>query len=643
MNKAGEILARIEEYVLFFVIGIFGIFVFSGLGLTYVIPKEIFLIVGASLILLIWVTRSIIKGSISFAVGKFDLGVILFTLAYLISVLVKTPNKAEAFLYPGVATFTFAAIVFYFLVNQFAGKVKEGAYIALFASGILLSLSMLATQFGLFALIPQLPAFLKASDFNPLGGLLPSAIYLITILPIGILMVLKNKDVAKKMFFGVASAVIVLGFALSIAGLLPGKPQSPTFPSMDTSWQVAVETIKVSPFLGAGPGNYLTSFNLYRPLSYNQTALWQARFTTAGDFYFTFLTELGFVGLAALVILLLSVYNESVSDIKHKSFEIIPVILLLVIFLILPSVPSLMFLLFVLLAINSKSENKIVAVSFGKVPSLVTTLPVLAGIIAVIFFGTREVMAESTYNKALNALASNNAQTTYNSIVQAVNENPAVDRYHSALAQVDMAIANSLASKGSNLTDTDRTTITQLIQSAISEGKATVTLNPTRSGNWQILASIYNSIIPLAQGADQFAIQTYTQAVALDPIDPNVRISLGGVYYALGDYADAISTFKLATLAKPDLANAHYNLAIAYRDSKDYTDAVTEMNSVLSLVKTGTPDYTLAQSTLADIQKNIPAPKTTTTGQTLTTPSKTTPVIKPPLTLPQEATPPASQ
>jgi tetratricopeptide (TPR) repeat protein len=144
-----------------------------------------------------------------------------------------------------------------------------------------------------------------------------------------------------------------------------------------------------------------------------------------------------------------------------------------------------------------------------------------------------------------------------------------------------------------------------------------------------------------ATGSDQFAIQTYTEAVALDPTDPNLRIELGGVYYALGEYSNAIDSFKLAILAKSDLANAHYNLAIAYRDNKDYNDAITEMNTVLTLVDKNSSDYTLAESTLADLQKNKPAATASGSGS-LTTPEKQTTVVKPPITLPQEATPPAT-
>jgi tetratricopeptide (TPR) repeat protein len=455
-------------------------------------------------------------------------------------------------------------------------------------------------------------------------------------------MALKGKDIAKKLFFAVSSAVVIFGIVIGVANLMPGKAQSPTFPSLDTSWQVAIETLKVSPIWGVGAGDYLTAFNLYRPLSYNQTSLWQVRFTTAGNYYFTLATELGLAGVAAFVILLVGVYKVFIADIKQKSWEGISVVLLLVAFLILPSTSALMFLLFVLLAIISKSENKVLDVSTQKVPTIITTLPFLIGIIAVAFFGTKEVMAEVTFNKSLDALVNNDAKTTYNLMLAATNANPQVDRYHASLAQVDMALATSLASK-QNLTDADRTTITQLVQAAINEGKATVTLNPSRSGNWEILGQIYRSIMPFAQGANQFATQTYTEAVALDPTNPNLRISLGGVYYALGDYDNAIDSFKLAVLAKPDLANAHYNLAIAYREKKDYTDAITEINNVLTLVQTGTPDYNLAQTTLADLQKNIPAPaKVTSTGQSLTTPTPATTTLKPPITLPSEATPPAA-
>jgi tetratricopeptide (TPR) repeat protein len=156
------------------------------------------------------------------------------------------------------------------------------------------------------------------------------------------------------------------------------------------------------------------------------------------------------------------------------------------------------------------------------------------------------------------------------------------------------------------------------------------------------LAQVYQSIVPFAQGADEFAIQTYSQAVALDPINPNLRIALGGVYYALGRFDEAIQVFQLAVLAKPDLANAHYNLGLALREKGETDQAIAQMNAVLSLVAKDSQDYQIAKTELDNLEKNKTS-KTTGEAETLTPPAKAeAPVIKPPLELPKEATPPAA-
>ena len=633
---------NLEKYILVVLAVLFVVFVLPGFSSPYVVPKEIFGAVAISLFLILWSIRLIVKGEATFSVGKFDLGVFLFLFVYILSAAVKTPSKMEAFFFPGTVTFVIIAALFYFLLNQFDKKTKNMVLMAIFGSGILLAVSILFTQLGVFAKIPQLPAFIKDPSFSGAGGNLPSVVYLIVLLPIGIISVIKEKDLIVRTFWAVSSIVIAIGAAMIIANMLPGKAQVLVLPTLQTSWEVLIETLKTSPILGAGPDNYLTAFNLFRPLSYNQTALWLTRFSTATNYYFTLITEVGFAGLAAIAVLLIAVYRSLKAGIIQKNWEIISLGLLVILFAVFPSAPSLIFLLMALLAIFSRSEEKSVSLATTRVPAVIIAAPIFLAIAALALFGTKAVRAELTYQKSLDALTSNNAQGTYDLMTSAVNQNPYVDRYHASLAQIDMALANSIATSKTTLSDTDRTTITQLIQQAISEGKASVTLNPGRSGNWSVLAQIYGSIMPFAQGADQFAIQAYTQAVALDPINPNLRIALGGVYYALGRYSDAIDAFKLAVIAKADLANAHYNLAIAYRDSKDFDNAITEMNTVLTLVPKDSPDYTLAQSTLADLQKNKPATSTAPATSNLTTPQKQVTTIKPPITLPQEATPPAT-
>lgn len=636
-----KIFETIKKYILYILIILYPVFVFSFASTTYSIPKVILLTVLTGLAVIAWIAESIARKSIVIKLGKFDLSVLLIVAAYTASAILQTPNKMEAFFYPGVVTIVIASAIVYFLINQLDEKAKEGLTLSLIISGALLAIIGLFAQIGVLSKIPQLPAFVRDLNFNPMGGYLPAIIYIAVTLAVSAVFIIKKKDPIYKLFAGVAAAVMILGLIVLIKNVLPGQVQSPKLPSFYTSWQIGVDTIKVSPFLGIGPANYLTAFNKFKPVAYNSTDLWQLRFTTATDYYLTVLTELGFAGLAAFIVLFVTVYRLIV---KKFDLKFVPLLITLILFAAFPIIPILITLLFIVLAGVSESENKsvsLLAAPAAKSAVVLVCLPIVVALSYFYFLGSKWVLAESSFIKALDAIAVNNAKDTYGNMVIAINQNPYVDRYHASLAQVDLALAQSIANK-KDLTDTDKSTITQLVQESINEGKSAVTLNPDRSGNWEILGQVYRSIMPFATGADQFTIQTFNQAVNLDPISPDLRISLGGVYYALGRYDDAIDAFKLAVLAKPDVANSHYNLAVAYQAKKDFDNAIIAMKNVVSLVPKDSQDFTLAQNALAELEKQKPA-KVTAEGQNLTAPEPIAPSnVKPPITLPEEATPPAT-
>ncbi|QQG41615.1 MAG: tetratricopeptide repeat protein [Candidatus Woesebacteria bacterium] len=638
-----KILKEIQKYLLYIVVATFPVFILSNSTSPEVLSKLVLLVIAITAVIAIWILRMIKTGNLIFNIGKFDLGVLLLALAYILSGIVKTANKPEAFFIPGTASIVAAMAIIYFLINQLDKKAKTGVLISFFASGIFLSLSIVFSELGIFTKIPQLPAFIKVASFNPLGGALPSIIYLVPIVLIGISLIIKDKDLVRKIFWAVANSLVIMAIVILIGTSLPGKAQSPKFPSMQSSWEIAVGTVAKSPVFGIGVGNYLTAFNLFRPVTYNQTSLWSVKFSTASNYYLSVLTEVGFSGIFALTILFLSIFrffgrgpvvkntNEMIIDGLEK-LSLAAIILTMAFY---PASPVAIFPIFILLGVFSNSEDKTFAASNTRFATIVIGIILGTGIFFVDYFGTKALIAESTFKKSLEALGKNDAKSTFDLMQKAVQANPGIDRYHASLAQVDMALAQSIANK-KDLTDSDKNTITQLVQQAIIEGKATVALNPERSGNWEILAQIYRSVMPFASGADQFTIQSYSQAVALDPTNPNLRIALGGVYYALGRYDDSIDTFKLAVLAKPDLANAHYNLAITYKAKKNYDSAISEMNLVLSLVAKDSEDYKLAKNELDNLMKDKPATTKTTTSQgQLTTPQSVSPNnIEAPITLP---------
>jgi tetratricopeptide (TPR) repeat protein len=660
-----NILEKIEKIILYATVFLTPLMVLSIFPNPLSAPKLIILSFGVGLALFIKAIRIILKGSLEFSVGKFDIPVAILLVAYLVSSILVTPNKMEAFFIPGITTAIIASTLIYFLVSGLKGKERKTLSLVVFLSGVALSVVSLLSYSRAFEYIPQLPAFMKDPLFNTLGGQLPSAIFLITILPLGIGLLVSQKDAAKKAFIGLATALLILGLGISIYNLLPGKPAEPKLLDFDTSWAVAIDTIKASPILGAGPGNYLSAFNQFKPLSYNQTDNWNLRFTSARNFYLTVLTETGFLGTAALIFIILGVYKrlrkvfeKDVSVFAKKALEenmaLVSLVVLLVSFVFFAAVQSLIMLFFVLLALNSQgrrvklnlsaqaTDEKNVSFSSlaTRLPAFLVSVPIIVALIFFAIFSGRALSAEAAYKNGLDALIQNDGAATYEFLRQAINTNPYVDRYHASYSQINLALANSIA-QSEEVTDQDRETIAQLIQQAIREGKATVTLNPQRAGNWEVLARTYQAIAPFAQGADQFTIETYNQAVALDPINPNLRISLGGTFYALGDYDSAIDTFKLAVLAKPDHANAHYNLSFAYREKGEIEKAISEMTIVLSLADRESNDYELARTELENLEARRLTAETEGT-ENLTPPQEAEePVIQPPLELPEDAEPPA--
>lgn len=653
-----KVLSIVEKYILYIVLVLFPVFFLSNYTSPFVIGKVILLVTGVLLLTLCFIGKSLIKGSIRFVSGNFDMGILLLALVYLISTIFITPNKMEAYFLPGTTTFVLAGSLLYFIINQFDAKTKIGGSYALLISSLLVALISLLASLEAFSRIPQLSPILRDASFNPMGSVISSVTFMSFVIVFTLGLLIKAKDAIKKFFLGSCFVFIFFALIIQISSLIPGKIDSPRFLSTKNSWDVAIDSLKKSPILGMGPANYLTAFNLFRPLSYNASDLWSVRFANASNYYLTAITELGLAGLVVLAVLLVSICKYLIkTKVSFKNLTQVlekgSILVLLIIFVLLPSAPYMVVFLFIALAIFSESESKVLNLkalqtdsssSFvSRLPLFIVTLPIIALIIFIVYLAKPILAAEKTFNDSLNALKQNDAKSTYELMNSAINQNPKVDRYHASFAQVNTTLALSLASK-KEVTENDRQTINQLVQQAISEGKATVALNSQRSGNWEILAQIYRSIMPFAQGADRFAIQTYQQAIALDPINPNLRINLGSIYYSLGQYDKAIDAFKLAVLAKPDLPNAHYNLAITYRENNNYDLAIEEMDNVIKLVKKDSKDYKLATKVLEELKsKKAAAKPTTENSENLTQPEEVIETnITPPIELPQEASPPAS-
>jgi len=670
MLKLAEIVEKYSIYLTAFLVPIAILPIFSDAFTTI---KVIILVTGVAIALLAKTAKMLITGKLNLRVSNFDFPLFLIAIAYLVSTILRTPNKMEAFFLPGTATIIISSFLLYFLTNQLEEKDRKNIPVFIVISGVLASILTLFATTGILKSIPHIPAFFSNKAFTTMGGNLPSAIFLGTIIPLIIGFLVFEKTLVKKVFWAISGVIITLGLLTNIYNILPGKPASPKFPDYKTFWNISIDTLKNSPVLGIGPGNYLTAFNKFRPITYNQTDLWTVKFSTARSFALSLITETGFLGLAGLILLAIVIYRKYQNEVKENKFlnfenenttNFISLIVLFILSLILLLTPSTILLFFILFAINSKTKEIVLNLSAqgiesqekqngqwlaSRIPAILVALPVLIALVALSYFSVNAVRAEATIKKSIDALNKNDGNKTYELMRKAISQNGYVDRYHILFSQINLALANSITQnpKGEKeqLSDDQRNSVTQLIQQSIAEAKAAVTLNPTRSENWTLLADTYRSVMAFAKGSDQFAIQSYNQAIALDPINTNLRLSLGGVYYALGDYDSAIDTLKLAVLTKPDHANARYNLATAYKDKGEIDKAINEMTIVLSLLDKNSQDYKLAKKELDNLEAKKPTKtKETAKGENLIPPQQQgEPVVQPPIELPNEAQPPEPQ
>ncbi len=410
--------------------------------------------------------------------------------------------------------------------------------------------------------------------------------------------------------------------------------------SFPTSWKVSISAFRDSPFWGSGPSSYLADFTYYKPVEFNSSPYWNIRFDSAFNEYLQVLATLGAPGLICLVLLsaiLLSLaFKALMTDQSIIGVALAISTILFVAILLLHASTLVLWVIGAIILVSfmvvhrgvteqlnigiaaSKALNNQLHLHFDALPEVLLVI-ILIAVAAVYFFTGRYALADYHHRQALNAVATGNGLQVYNELVTAENLNPNVDLYRTDLAQTNFALANAIAiNKGpteasptGSLTDEDRQNIQTLLSQSIAEGRNAVALNPNNPINWEILGAIYRQIAGVADNALVFALDSYGRAIQRDPLNPQLRLTVGGVYYATKNYDLAIRFFSDSINLKPDFANGYYNLAVALKDKGDIASAVSAAEQAVSLVDPKSEDYKVASDLLASL-KSQQASGTTT-------------------------------
>ncbi len=574
----------------------------------------------------LFVATTLQKRVIRFTVTSLTLPVVLFAAAVLASSFFVGQYPVEHLLGLGGVYIACALIVLFgsSLVKRDQATESVLGIMVLASTLLTLASGLQAAGAGPSTLINQalgtnIPNTLV---FNVAGSSIAAAQFL-TITLVGLAVyIARAKRVVLYHLIGVG--VVGVGLALHVWSVMPGQVAEQVLLPFGASWSIAVDVLK-SPrgaLIGVGPDAFRNAYSQLRPAWINGQSFWSVRFNQASSAPFMFLTTLGLLGFGSWVFLVI----RSLSETKRVAAETKPLQMMLLasfaLQLILPLNIVVLATQAVLLVFWSASERERFSVIeiYGLTVRFVKSKNVgqpltthgraflygFSFIVAVLLLGLsygvgRAYWAQTRVLAAARAAQSNDAVGTYNNLQQAVRLNPYLDTIRRRYAVTNITIAAAL-SQNAERTEQENQQFSQLVQQAIREGRAATLLDPQDAANWAVLAQIYRPLIGVAEGADQWAVNSYVSAIQASPNDPTLRIELGGIFYAAEQYAQATQFFEQAVSLKGDLPNALYNLANSYREAGNLEASRRMYQETLRLVQPDTDDYVRAQEELQEVE-----------------------------------------
>lgn len=646
--------------------------VFTKFTTEYYDSAKFFLLSAVVLILfLLWGARILTDGKLDIKRTPLDPFLLIFLLSAFLSTLFSTSKYTSLFgsmtNLHGSLIFLVAVVLLYFLISYNVKNLKQVNLISnlMILSGVLLSVASLLTLFKVTS-IPLVGNLQTTSIYiaillplclrnKTVTGIIINLIFAITLSLTGNIAAWLAAGIALIIFFylnrkhlnavapilgvlTVSLVLVILAYAPNLSNKTPlsqiikNSTREPQL-SFNTAWKISAGAFKDYPLLGSGPGTYLYDFTQYKPLEYNNTKNWNTPILNSHDYLLEVWAQLGALGLLSLLALASSFVHFYL---KNPEKEGLPTAGL--IFILTLSLTPLNTLTqtagFIILALNlitkDRQQDALVNIQSSNNSqasmSVLAFLPILAAVVLGFYFTGKSAAAEYYHRQAQNATANNlPLKTVYDHLLKAEQLNPKVDLYRTGLAQTNFAIANAIASqKGpteaspeGSLTDEDKKDIQQFLQQSITEGRSSVTLSPRSSFNWEVLAIIYRQITGVAPNSLQFSLDAYGRAIALNPLNPTLRRSVGEVYYQMKNYDLAVRFFDDAVSLKPDYTDALYDLAIALRDKGSYKDGIAVAEKLVAQLQdnTSSKDYRLASELLADLKTKAPSDTNpTTTG-----------------------------
>ena len=160
----------------------------------------------------------------------------------------------------------------------------------------------------------------------------------------------------------------------------------------------------------------------------------------------------------------------------------------------------------------------------------------IAGTVIVGYRHTQKYIAAIFYGNALGTFTkTGDLDRTIGSLSNAINLDNMQDRYYRTLSQVLLLKAGEVLRRPGLNQDEIQTQFRDTLQNSITIAKRATKINPVEPLNWNQLASIYENVMPVINGADMPAVDAYTKVTEGDPKNPQALLNIARVLVASAD------------------------------------------------------------------------------------------------------------
>lgn len=439
-------------------------------------------------------------------------------------------------------------------------------------------------------------------------------------------------------------AIPVIGLILGVLLFFVSSPiklgYSPEImPSLGSSWKMTTQTLRERAIFGSGPGTFIYDYAKFKSPDVNRTGFWDVRFDRSSSRFFTLLATSGLLGGILWALLVVYMFAMSLRRLLksdettwHSLIGIFAAwtVVLLSRFLY-SSVMTLEFIFWMSAAfvmVDVATDMKKLSFEDSPRASLGTSFLLIVGLVGAGLAGYVEwqrVGADLAYAKAVTINQNKGKiQDVISAMTAAATASPNNDLYlrnlsaallNKATAEFGAQVNVARQAGEADATYKQRVTDAQQAQAqkggttaanALNIAKKATDVVPANVANWSLLASTYQALMGITQGADTWAVTTYQTAIGLEPSNPALYTELGKVYLyqnaqirqALASITDdkakaaatknagdalnnAIDALQKAISLKGDYAPAHYNLGIAFDRQGKLKDAITRLEAVV--------------------------------------------------------------